>query len=108
MSKITRRCSLRFSLFFLISSLFQWISGLADSSPSLKSEDGSKNASNGSSKKAIGLTVVLICLGILATVAFSVLLFKIWQKKRREAQQARLLKLFEDDDELEVELGIRD
>jgi len=36
------------------------------------------------------------------------LLIKIWQKKKREEQHARLLKLFEDDDELEVELGIRD
>lgn len=34
--------------------------------------------------------------------------FKIRQKKKREEQQARLLKLFEEDDDLEVELGIRD
>ncbi|KAH0776427.1 hypothetical protein KY290_007838 [Solanum tuberosum] len=33
---------------------------------------------------------------------------QIWQKKKREEQQARLLKLFEEDDDLEVELGIRD
>ncbi|URD83670.1 hypothetical protein MUK42_23225 [Musa troglodytarum] len=28
---------------------------------------------------------------------------KMWQKKKREEQHARLLKLFEEDDELEVE-----
>ncbi|KAL2939445.1 Aprataxin [Bienertia sinuspersici] len=33
---------------------------------------------------------------------------KLWQKKKREEQYARLLKLFEEDDELEVELGLRD
>lgn len=47
-------------------------------------------------------------LGVAAVLGFCVFLFKIWQKKKREEQHARLLKLFEDDDELEVELGIRD
>lgn len=68
----------------------------------------SKEASHGGSGSVIGARVVIVLLGLLAVVAFSVFLFKIWQKKKREEQHARLLKLFEDDDELEVELGIRD
>ncbi|KAJ9538165.1 hypothetical protein OSB04_030898 [Centaurea solstitialis] len=32
----------------------------------------------------------------------------LWQKKKRDEQYARLLKLFEQDDELELELGLRD
>lgn len=56
----------------------------------------------------VGIRIAIICLGLVAGAAFSVFLFKIWQKKKREEQHARLLKLFEDDDELEVELGIRD
>lgn len=55
-----------------------------------------------------GIKVLIVCLGFVAVIGFSVLLFKLWQKKKREEQHARLLKLFEDDDELEVELGIRD
>lgn len=105
MSKITSSCFIRFSWFFF---LLQWFPGSADSSPSLSSKNGAEAANHSTSKKAVGLTVALVCLGILATVAFCAFLFKIWQKKRREARQARLLKLFEEDDELEVELGIRD
>lgn len=40
-------------------------------------------------------------------ILFSFFLFKFWQKKWEE-QHARLLKLFEEDDELELELGLRD
>jgi preprotein translocase subunit YajC len=54
----------------------------------------------------VGIKVVIACLSVVAIIGFTMLL--IWQKKKREEQHARLLKLFEDDDELEVELGIRD
>ncbi|KAF5744206.1 hypothetical protein HS088_TW08G00804 [Tripterygium wilfordii] len=91
-------------LFFSLS--LQLISGLAKdpSSPT----DTNKAASHNASSTSVGLRVLIIFLGLVAIVAFAVLLFKIWQKKKREQQQARLLKLFEDDDELEVELGLRD
>lgn len=77
------------------------------SDPSSDKNDN-KSVSHGSSSGSIGLKVGIVCLGLVAVVGFSLLLFKIWQKKKREEQHARLLKLFEDDDELEVELGIRD
>ncbi|KAL8511982.1 hypothetical protein ACS0TY_018444 [Phlomoides rotata] len=54
------------------------------------------------------LCVLFVILGLLAIGAFSVFLYKLWQRKKREEQHTRLLKLFKEDDELEVELGIRD
>ncbi|KAK4352813.1 hypothetical protein RND71_028331 [Anisodus tanguticus] len=101
---------LQSSLFFTLFSLFlQFIpvvrrgvyKGLADTSSENKGESHSSRIST-------GVRVVIVCLGILAAVGFCYVLFKIWQKKKREEQQARLLKLFEEDDDLEVELGIRD
>lgn len=80
--------------------------GLADD-PS-NSKDVKKAERHDTHGNMIGIRIVIICLGLVAGAAFSVFLFKIWQKKKREEQHARLLKLFEDDDELEVELGIRD
>ncbi|PON81442.1 Transmembrane protein [Trema orientale] len=86
---------LLFSLFMLI------VSGLAGASDPSNSKSVSKSSS-------AGIKVLIICVGLVAVIGFSVLLFKLWQKKKRAEQHARLLKLFEDDDELEVELGIRD
>ncbi|KAG2710150.1 hypothetical protein I3843_04G011800 [Carya illinoinensis] len=105
MSRFPIPRSLQFSL-LLCSIHLQFISGLA--SDPLSTKNDNKTVSHGSSSGSIGLKVALVCLGLVAVVGFSVLLFKIWQKKKREEQHARLLKLFEDDDELEVELGIRD
>ncbi|KAJ0735898.1 hypothetical protein HanPI659440_Chr11g0437511 [Helianthus annuus] len=51
----------------------------------------------------IGLSVVsstvLLITGLL-------LAYKIWQKRKRQQDQARFMKLFEDTDEIEDELGI--
>ncbi|CAI0375122.1 unnamed protein product, partial [Linum tenue] len=55
-----------------------------------------------------GRKILFILIGIVAVGLLSFGLFKFWQKKKREEQYARLLKLFEEDDELEVELGLRD
>ncbi|KAF6159679.1 hypothetical protein GIB67_029937 [Kingdonia uniflora] len=71
------------------------------------SKDGIKKKSDGAGSST-GLRVVLIFLGLAAIVVLSVFLFKIWQKKKREEQHARLLRLFEEDDELELELGLRE
>ncbi|XP_042014916.1 uncharacterized protein LOC121762952 [Salvia splendens] len=89
----------------LLSLLF--IPGLADASAASNSSD-QKDSSKKSSGGSTWLEVLLICLGLVAVGAFSVFLFKLWQRKKREEQHARLLRLFEQDDELEVELGIRD
>ncbi|PRQ33998.1 hypothetical protein RchiOBHm_Chr5g0063911 [Rosa chinensis] len=72
---------------------------------SVRAKDDRSDEAGGSS---IALKVVIVLLGVVAMVGFGVFLFRIWQRKKREEQHDRLLKLFEDDDELEVELGIRD
>ncbi|KAL8485867.1 hypothetical protein ACS0TY_027960 [Phlomoides rotata] len=104
MEQIATRSSPRcFPAFFCTFSVI-FISGLADTS---STSDG--KIKNAASKKSSGtLTVLFVILGLLAVGAFSVFLYKLWQRKKREEQHARLLKLFEEDDELEVELGIRD
>ncbi|KAL3641460.1 hypothetical protein CASFOL_016428 [Castilleja foliolosa] len=76
------------------------IPGLAD-----ETSDDNKSAA---SKMSTTLTILIVLVGLLAVAAFSLFLYKLWQRKKREEQHARLLKLFEQDDELEVELGIRD
>ena len=54
--------------------------------------------------------VIILLLVLVALVLFSFFLFKLWQNKKRQQQYARLLKLFQEDDELELELelGLRD
>ncbi|EHA8588917.1 hypothetical protein COCNU_scaffold007252G000020 [Cocos nucifera] len=95
------RSTRRLVLLALIS--LQLIPGLSDN-PS--TPDGVKANSNSSSNT--GLKVLFILLGVVTLVVLSVFLFKKWQKKKREEQHARLLKLFEDDNELELELGLHD
>ncbi|CDY50886.1 BnaCnng19780D [Brassica napus] len=71
------------------------------------SKNTNKAESHTSSSRT-GTKVILVLLGFVAVAMFSFFLYKLWQKKKRDEQYARLLKLFEEDDELEVELGLRD
>ncbi|KAL0907308.1 hypothetical protein M5K25_021708 [Dendrobium thyrsiflorum] len=83
----------------------QLIPGLGDNPSTSKDVgDNEYSKSNGST----GRVILLICFGLVAFVALSVVIFNIWQKKKRREQYARLLRLFEEDDELELELGLRD
>ncbi|KAK4801077.1 hypothetical protein SAY86_021564 [Trapa natans] len=100
------RRSLQLSFRFCCFSLLL-LSGLGDN-PSSSSKNATNAASHKSSGNSTGLEVLIVLLGLVSVVAFSAFLFRLWQKKRRQEQQARFLKLFEDDDELEIELGIRD
>nr|XP_016475014.1 PREDICTED: uncharacterized protein LOC107796728 [Nicotiana tabacum]XP_033515030.1 uncharacterized protein LOC117279587 [Nicotiana tomentosiformis] len=105
MGKTLNSRPLQSSIFLTLFSLFlQLIPGLADTSVA-STENKVKSHS---SRISTGVRVAIVLLGILAAVGFCYVLFKIWQKKKREEQQARLLKLFEEDDDLEVELGIQD
>lgn len=61
-----------------------------------------------SSSSRTGSTILIVCITLAAIGGLSFFLFKLWQKKKRDEQYARLLKLFEQDDELELELGLRD
>ncbi|KAK9287559.1 hypothetical protein L1049_015980 [Liquidambar formosana] len=105
MTEFSRRRWLRFLLFFSSISL-QFLSGFSDDSSN--SKNGTKAESHSTSSISTGPRVVIICLVIVGVGLLSFFLFKLWQKKKREEQYARLLKLFEEDDELELELGLRD
>ncbi|XP_065872898.1 uncharacterized protein [Euphorbia lathyris] len=93
-------------LLFFTSISLQFISGISGDHSS--SSNGTTANAHGSSSSKTGPKIVIILLAIAAVGLFSFFLFKFWQKKKREEQYARLLKLFEEDDELEVELGLRD
>ncbi|KAK4413396.1 hypothetical protein Salat_2752200 [Sesamum alatum] len=109
MSKITSpTSSMRFFSCLFSSIALLLIPGLADNSSTSSSSQDNNAASKKPSRSSTGLEILIIFLGLVAVGAFSVFLFKLWQRKKREEQHARLLKLFEQDDELEVELGIRD
>ncbi|EEF35928.1 conserved hypothetical protein [Ricinus communis] len=81
---------------------FQTGPGISGDSKNGTKADAHTSGSNTAPK------IVIILLVIVAVGLLSFFLFKFWQKKKREEQYARLLKLFEEDDELEVELGLRD
>ncbi|CAI9101529.1 OLC1v1038872C3 [Oldenlandia corymbosa var. corymbosa] len=83
-----------------------FLAGFSDDSPNAK--NGTKSDSHTPLAGSKGSRIAIICLIVLAVVVLSFSLFKFWQKKKREEQYARLLKLFEEDDELELELGLRD
>ena len=90
---------------FVLILLLMILSGISGDPNS--SSTGAKAESHTSSSKT-GTKVIFILLGFGAVAGLSFFLYKLWQKKKRDEQYARLLKLFEEDDELEVELGLRD
>ncbi|KAF2589769.1 hypothetical protein F2Q70_00041938 [Brassica cretica] len=92
-------------LVLLASFVLHFVLGL--SGDSKNTNTGVKTESHTSSSRR-GAKVSLILVGFVAVAMFSFFLYKLWQKKKRDEQYARLLKLFEEDDELEVELGLRD
>ncbi|AEE28474.1 hypothetical protein AtNW77_Chr1g0010031 [Arabidopsis thaliana] len=92
-------------LLFFASIGLQFFLGLSGDSKNTNA--GVKTESHTSSSKT-GTKVILVLVGFVAVAMFSFFLYKLWQKKKRDEQYARLLKLFEEDDELEVELGLRD
>lgn len=86
--------------------MFAFVIGLSDDPTN--SRNVANSESNAPSLNNNKRELFLICLGIVGVLLLSVILFKLWQKKKREEQHARLLRLFEEDDELELELGLRD
>lgn len=54
------------------------------------------------------VALIILISAVVSTVLISVGVgvYKYWQKKKREQDQARFLKLFEDGDDIEDELGI--
>ncbi|KAJ6706670.1 hypothetical protein OIU79_011160 [Salix purpurea] len=79
--------------------------GIADDSSGAKNGAG-KTDMHAASTSNTGIPKIAIIFVSMVAIGFlAFFLFKFWQKKKREEQHARLLKLFEEDDELEAELG---
>lgn len=61
-------------------------------------------------EKEKGMHIVLILVIVVAVLALCIVVgfvaYKYWQKKKREHDQARFLKLFEDGDDIEDEMGL--
>lgn len=74
---------------------------LAVTSSSSHSQDTEK----GMHAAAIILISVIVSTALIIGMVIG---YKYWQKKRREQDQARFLKLFEDGDDIEDELGLND
>ncbi|KAM5574344.1 hypothetical protein ABKV19_013694 [Rosa sericea] len=91
------------SLLLLGTIFLQFIPGFSDDG-----KNSTKPASHATSRSSNGSALAFIPFGLVVVGLLSFFLFKLWQKKKREEQYARLLKLFEEDDELELELGLRD
>ncbi|KAF7824985.1 elongation factor 1-gamma [Senna tora] len=83
------------------------LEGLSNDPSDSKNENKDKSHGGGL-RNSVGFKIIIVCLILVTFIAFCVFLFKLWQKKKRAEQHARLLKLFEEDDELEVELGMRE
>lgn len=52
------------------------------------------------------LILTLSILVSVVSIVGSVTAYKFWQKRKREKEQARFLKLFEEVDDIEDELGL--
>ncbi|KAG6490828.1 hypothetical protein ZIOFF_052143 [Zingiber officinale] len=66
----------------------------------------SKNEASGQTRRKIAMIVVACTLAAAVTGAAAVMVYRWWRKRKREQEQARFLKLFEEDDDIEDELGL--
>ncbi|KAG7964648.1 hypothetical protein I3843_09G181500 [Carya illinoinensis] len=67
----------------------------------------SASSSHGGGKRMHVALIILISVVVSTVLSFGVVgVYKYWQKKKREQDQARFLKLFEDGDDIEDELGL--
>ena len=70
----------------------------------------SKSTSDSHNKggKGVHTALIILIIVVVSTVLILGLLaaYKYWQKKKREQDQARFLKLFEEGDDIEDELGL--
>ncbi|XP_034220384.1 uncharacterized protein LOC117631377 [Prunus dulcis] len=54
----------------------------------------------------IVLVILIVVIVLVVCIVGGVVAHKFWQKKKREQDQARFLKLFDDGDDIEEELGL--
>ncbi|KAJ9181653.1 hypothetical protein P3X46_009761 [Hevea brasiliensis] len=74
----------------------------------LAADSNSASGSHNRGSKGMHVAVVILISALVSTVLILgiVVVFKHWQQKKREQEQARFLKLFEDGDDIEDELGL--
>ncbi|XP_077215049.1 uncharacterized protein LOC143849758 isoform X1 [Tasmannia lanceolata] len=76
-----------------------------------RTESGSVRSSrseNGDTHKGMSVILVIMISAIVSVVSVTglVALYRYWQRKKREQDHARFLKLFEEGDDIEDELGL--
>ncbi|EEF37184.1 uncharacterized protein LOC8283859 [Ricinus communis] len=76
--------------------------------PLASADSNSSSASSPKKGKGMHIAVAILVTALVSTLFLLGLLavYKYWQKKKREQDQARFLKLFEDGDDIEDELGL--
>jgi heme/copper-type cytochrome/quinol oxidase subunit 2 len=57
-------------------------------------------------KKTLAVVVVVSILASIFTVIAAVTIYKYWQRRKRQQDQLRFLKLFEENDDLEDEIAL--
>ena len=67
--------------------------------------DSEPDEKEGSHRGLIALIVIFV---LLSLGGFGFVAYSQWRRKQRETQQARFIKLFEDDDFLDDELGLKE
>lgn len=96
--KYTRLTEKEFNATFMCP---QCISLEGGSVRSSRSKDG--HSDNGMN---VGLAILISVLVSIVSLVGAVAAYRYWQKKKREHDQARFLKLFEEGDDVEDELGL--
>ncbi|GMH05534.1 hypothetical protein Nepgr_007374 [Nepenthes gracilis] len=63
----------------------EFIAGLSNDKPIIKNDEVDDSHAS-SHHQGTGVKVVIICIAVVSVVLFSLFLFKLWQKKKREEQ----------------------
>lgn len=69
---------------------------------------GPDSGDNEKDDRGAGLAFLIIVLVFVVLFALGVVAYTKWRQKQRRDQQARFVKMFEDDDELDAELGLKE
>ncbi|KHG03498.1 valine--trna ligase [Gossypium arboreum] len=64
------------------------------------------NNDNKGNKLRVGIIVLIVLVALTVTIFGLMMAYKYWQKRKRQQDQARFLKLFEEGDDLEDELEL--
>ncbi|XP_057718652.1 uncharacterized protein LOC130933137 [Arachis stenosperma] len=82
------------------------LSGVSTASPPVANDENLRKEKPARQRKNVAVIVVVSVLGSAILIVAAVGAFKFWQKRKREQDQARFLKLFEEGDDIEDELHL--